>query len=82
MVSIKDLNKALKHYDKLYNAVAGKDGKITWAAIKAVVKDKELVDEIKEDGIGNAQTVYDAGSKTWNFFKLPISSGNRRRNNI
>ncbi len=67
LVSIKDLGKALQHYDKLYSAIVGKDGKITMTAIKEVARNKELVDEIKEDGIGNAQTVYDWGDKTWKF---------------
>lgn len=67
LVSIHDLGKALNHYDKLYNAIVGKDGKITLSAIKDVAKNGKLVDEIKEDGIGNAQTVYDWGGKTWDF---------------
>lgn len=67
LVSIHDLGKALNHYDKLYNAIVGKDGKITLSAIKDVAKNEKLVDEIKEDGIGNAQTVYDWGGKTWDF---------------
>ncbi|OGE65063.1 hypothetical protein A3I48_02785 [Candidatus Daviesbacteria bacterium RIFCSPLOWO2_02_FULL_36_7] len=67
LVSIHDLSKALNHYGKLHNAIVGKDGKITLSAIKNVAKNEKLVDEIKEDGIGNAQTIYDWGGKTWDF---------------
>lgn len=78
LISIKDLTKALSNFGNIKKAMSDKDGKLSFDSIKKFMGNGEEVnkvaDNLKENGIGNMQTLYDwmswTGDKTTDIAKL------------
>ncbi|MBI2589125.1 hypothetical protein HYW35_02900 [Candidatus Saccharibacteria bacterium] len=78
LISIKDLGKALSNFAKIKESMSGKDGKLSFDSIKKFMAKgdevKKVADNLKENGVGNMQTLYDwtswAGDKTTDIAKL------------
>jgi len=78
LISIKDLGKALSNFANIKKALSDDSGKLTFDSIKKFMgksdEVKKVADNLKENGIGNMQTLYDwtswAGDKTTDIAKL------------
>ena len=78
LISIKDLGKALSNFANIKKALGDDSGKLTLDSIKKFMgksdEVKKVADNLKENGIGNMQTLYDwtswAGDKTTDIAKL------------
>src|SRR3990167_5671641 len=78
LISIKDLGKALSNFAQIKKAMSDASGKLSLDSIKKFMgkgdEVKKVADNLKENGIGNMQTLYDwtswAGDKTTDIAKL------------
>ncbi|MDO8591938.1 MAG: hypothetical protein Q7R60_03400 [bacterium] len=78
LISIKDLGKALSNFSKIKDSLSDKDGKLSYDSIKKFMgkgdEVKKVADNLKENGVGNMQTLYDwmswTGDKTTDIAKL------------
>lgn len=78
LISIKDLGKALSNFAQIKKTMSDVSGKLTLDSIKKFMgkseEVKKIADNLKENGLGNMQTLYDwtswAGDKTTDIAKL------------
>lgn len=67
LVSIKDLTKAFSDFRSLSGKAFSSGGKLSLDAVKKMAGDADVIDKIKENGIGNVQVTYDWGTWAWKY---------------
>lgn len=83
LISIKDLSKALSNFSDIKKVLSDASGKLTLDSIKKFMgksdEVKKVADNLKENGIGNLQTLYDwtswAGDQTTDIAKVLQTPG-------